>query len=66
MFIIRPGLIGCYFDKQYDAAIILNAVIKSLKQLQTTQFTIPNFARKSTEQYASIGHISLPLLDNPD
>tara|TARA_R110000851_G_scaffold44082_1_gene108531 strand:+ start:12161 stop:14317 length:2157 start_codon:yes stop_codon:yes gene_type:complete len=66
VFIIRPGLIGCYFDKQYDVKIILNAVIKSLKQLQTTQFTIPNFARKSTEQYASIGHISLPLLDNPD
>ena len=66
VFTIRSGLIGCYFNQQYDADVILNAVIESLKQLKTTQFTIPNFAQKSAEHYASIGHISLPLLANPD
>jgi hypothetical protein len=66
VFTIRSGLIGCYFNQQYDADVILNAVIESLKQLKTTQFTIPNFAQKSAEHSASIGHISLPLLANPD
>ncbi|WP_164839149.1 tetratricopeptide repeat protein [Shewanella livingstonensis] len=66
VFTIRSGVIGCYFDKHYDADIILNAVIESLKQLKATQFTIPNFALKSAELHASIGHISLPLLANPD
>ncbi|MBB1439597.1 tetratricopeptide repeat protein, partial [Shewanella sp. SG41-4] len=66
VFIIRSGLIACYFDKQYDPEVILNAVIECLKQLQETQFTIPNFALKSVVQHASIGHINLPLLGNPD
>ncbi len=66
VFIIRSGLIACYFDKQYDAENILHAVIECLKQLQETQFTIPNFASLSAVQHASIGHINLPLLGNPD
>ncbi|WP_167495985.1 tetratricopeptide repeat protein [Shewanella polaris] len=65
-FIIRSGLIACYFDKQYEADAILKAVITCIEQLKLTQFTIPNFIHQSAGQHVSIGHISLPLLDNPD
>jgi tetratricopeptide (TPR) repeat protein len=66
VFMIRSGLIACYFDDQTDAPVILAALITCLEQLNTTEFTIPHFAHKTTTQRASIGHINLPLLGNPD
>ncbi|MGX9463225.1 tetratricopeptide repeat protein [Shewanella sp. A14] len=66
VFVIRSGLIACYFERQYDADVILSAVLSSLEQLQATQLTIPNFAVNPTNKLASIGHINLPLLANPD
>jgi len=66
VFMIRSGLIGCYFESQADAKVILAALMTCLEQLTTTVLTIPNFAHNSTIQRVSIGHICFPLLDNPD
>ena len=65
-FIIRSGLIACYFNKQYEAKTLLKSVTTCVAQLKQTQFTIPNFIQQSTVQHVSIGHINLPLLANPD
>ncbi|GGB48136.1 hypothetical protein GCM10011607_05540 [Shewanella inventionis] len=66
VFIIRSGLFACYFNQQHDAEYIYDAVVKCLEKLKTIKTAIPHFANLHDAHQASIGHINLPLLANPD
>ncbi|GGQ22100.1 tetratricopeptide repeat protein [Shewanella litoralis] len=66
VFMIRSGLLACYFNQQRDADYIYDALVLCLEKLKTIQPTIPHFAHLHDAHQASIGHINLPLLANPD
>ncbi|WP_394128745.1 tetratricopeptide repeat protein [Shewanella maritima] len=65
-YLIRPGLVACYFSKRVHPEQILQS-IKTVFTLIPKQQAIPRFHAESEVRYcAKIGHINLPLLDNPD
>ncbi|UAL42538.1 tetratricopeptide repeat protein [Shewanella inventionis] len=66
VFMIRSGQLACYFNQQRNADYIYDALVMCLEKLNTIQPNIPHFAHLHDAHKASIGHINLPLLSNPD
>ncbi|MBR9726776.1 tetratricopeptide repeat protein [Shewanella intestini] len=64
-FVIRPGVIACYFDTCHHPDQILAATEQALASV-TEHVAIPRFHEPLTQSNISIGHINLPLLNNPD
>ena len=66
VFMIRSGLIACYFDQPRDAEYIHAQTMQCLETFKTIQTNIPNFSNTCNAHQISIGHINLPLIANPD
>ncbi|QBF81737.1 tetratricopeptide repeat protein [Shewanella maritima] len=64
-YIIRPGVIACYFNSRHLPEQILTAIEQALSRVKEQQ-AIPRFQEQESNQMIALGHVHLPLLDNPD
>lgn len=66
IYIIKPGQFACCFNHSVNADDLVAAITRYLSTAVLNNPTIPCFNRDIAQSKIYIGHLSLPLLANPD
>ena len=66
IYVIKPGQFACCFNHNIGADELLNAIEKYLAKAVLDNPAIPCFNRTIAQSDIYIGHLSLPLIANPD